>query len=126
MVKFFPVPGPSDGLFELHRTPATGEPSDVHTLALVGAESLGLLDLADVKNPAATTFPKGTKCDWNSFSLNKETNTIEYAGAAGGRWVAFPSGTNGEWSVKWKSGKFVSVTPFFFLPDLFIVFDATR
>lgn len=105
VVKFFPVPakeGPS-GLYELHRYPVQG--TDEHTLALVGAESLGLLDLADVINPAATTFPKGTKCDWNSFSLNKETKTIDYAGAAGGRWVAFPSGTNGEWSVKWKSSK---------------------
>ncbi|KAM7195100.1 hypothetical protein V8F20_007650 [Naviculisporaceae sp. PSN 640] len=108
VVKFYPVPGPSTGLFELHRTTTTGE-QDVHNIALVGAETGGLLDLADVKNPAATTFPKGTKVDWNSFSLDKETNSVVYAGAPGGRWVAFPSGNNGEWSVKWKSASAITI-----------------
>ncbi|KAK4217669.1 hypothetical protein QBC37DRAFT_479579 [Rhypophila decipiens] len=106
-VKFFPVPS-TEGLYELHRYPSVGQ-DEQHALALVGAESHGLLDLADLVNPAATEFPKGTKVDWNSFTLDKESKSVEYAGAAGGRWAAFPSGNNGEWSVKWKDPSAITI-----------------
>ncbi|KAK3329571.1 hypothetical protein B0H66DRAFT_526955 [Apodospora peruviana] len=111
VLRFYPVPSADDkkadaGLVELHTYPSGAVD---HALALVGAESHGLMDLTDVVNPAASNFPKGTKCDWTSFSLNKNKNSVAYAGGSG-KWVAFPSGTaGGEWSVKWKSSTAMTI-----------------
>ena len=106
VLHFYPVPSKEGrggaGLYELHRYPVGIVD---HALALVGAEARGLMDLTDVPNPAVTKFPTGTKCDWDSFSLDAKDKTVDYAGSSGGRWVAFPSGTGGEWSVKWKDRK---------------------
>jgi hypothetical protein len=112
-VKFYTMPSQeATGLVELHTYPVG---IIDHTLALVGGQ--GLLSLKDVANPAATSFPTGTTCDWRSFSM-QDTETLTYAGSSqsSGRWVAFPSGI-GSWAVKWKDGECTSDRthiPFFF------------
>ncbi|KAK3694708.1 hypothetical protein B0T22DRAFT_533703 [Podospora appendiculata] len=111
VVRFYTVPNAKTGNVELHTYPVGVVD---HALALVGSESHGLLDFSDVVNPASTTFPTGTKCDYTSFRLSAgeqvaADNTLVYAGASNGRWVVFPTGNGAEWSVKWKASSALTI-----------------
>ena len=105
-VKVYTVPSGTGqkGLYELHTYPIGIVD---HALGLVG--NGGLLQLTDVAQPASTTFPVGTTCDWTSFSLGGSRDpdikgdTLQYNGARG-KWVAFP-GAGGSWKVTWLTGK---------------------
>lgn len=107
-VQFYTVNGGKPGHVELHTYPIGIVD---HALALRGAGEQ--LDFLNVVNPATIPVPAGEIYDWTSFSLaadpedaGKPANCLDYAAGEDGRWVAVPSGNEGEWSVKWQGGKF--------------------
>lgn len=108
-VRFTPVVVDEEtGLAELRTYPAPSEePSGPSSLALIGSN--GLLDFADLQDPAKVNVPDGMTIDWTSFRLGEggqgAPRTLEYVGGDGA-WVAFPNGNGGDWSVKWKNSEF--------------------
>ncbi|KAK3393636.1 hypothetical protein B0H63DRAFT_458687 [Podospora didyma] len=118
VVKFIAVPSSEKPSFvELHTYPI-GKVD--RALALVGKQ--GLLDFTDVTEPSSVTVPKGTTCDWTSFSLGEKT--LKYGGSKAGGWVAFPTGKDAtEWSVKWKDASAITIQNYM---PVDVVYETTK
>ena len=78
----------SNGLVEFRTYPET---ANSQSIVLLGEEDSDLT-LTTLKNPAATSFPRGTTCDWTSFKLGsgnppaagRGDNLVTYARAKTG------------------------------------------